>query len=365
LEPRELSIAEGLIAQSGGRAVDASGYLILPGIVDLHGDGFERHMAPRRGAQDDATAGLRATEAELAANGITTAVLAQFLSWEGGMRGPDFAETLARAVTTHDSLTDLRVQLRLEISLAEEFPRVLRLVEELGIAYVVLNDHLNHTALASGKRPPRLVGQALKSGRSPEAHEALLQRLHHGMPSAMAALADLTPRLRARGVRLGSHDDHGAEDRARFRALGADIAEFPETRDAALAAKAAGEPVIMGAPNIVRGGSHDGKIAAASLIADGLVDALVSDYHYPAPHRAALKLWQGGMDPGTAWGLVSAGPAALLGWTDRGRLAPGLRADLVLLDAATQSIDATICGGHVTHLRGALAARLIGAAPCA
>jgi alpha-D-ribose 1-methylphosphonate 5-triphosphate diphosphatase len=362
LVSRDLSVAGGRIVPGGGRAVDASGYMLLPGIVDLHGDGFERHVAPRRGAQGDPETGLAATEAELAANGITTAVLAQFLSWEGGMRGPDFAEAMARAVAAYRGLVDLRLQLRLEVSLAEEFPRALRLIDETGIGYLVLNDHLNHAALAEGRRPPRLVGQALKSGRSPEAHEALLHRLHKGMPDALAALAALVPEFRARGVRLGSHDDRTPEDRARNRALGADIAEFPETLAAAQAAKAAGEAVIMGAPNVVRGGSHDGKVAAADLIAEGLVDALVSDYHYPAPHRAALALWRGGMDLSRAWGLVSAGPAAVMGWSDRGRIAEGLRADLVLVDAAMGRIDGTLCAGQIAHLRGPLAARLLAGA---
>ncbi len=92
-QPGPLSLSGGLIrADPGGRRVDLSGYLVLPGIVDVHGDGFERHMAPRRGALREAEAGVVACAAELAANGITTAVMAQFFSWEGGMRGPDFAE---------------------------------------------------------------------------------------------------------------------------------------------------------------------------------------------------------------------------------------------------------------------------------
>ena len=91
-EKTPLSIAEGLIVEDGaGRAIDLAGYHILPGIVDLHGDGFERHLAPRRGAVKDLQSMYYALHSELASNGITTAVLAQFYIWEGGMRGPDFA----------------------------------------------------------------------------------------------------------------------------------------------------------------------------------------------------------------------------------------------------------------------------------
>lgn len=360
LAQADVAMSDGLITDTTSRTVDATGYLILPGIIDLHGDGFEHHMAPRRGAQTDPALGLRAVEAELAANGITTAMLAQFFSWEGGMRGPAFAETLARAVATYDATTDLHIQLRLEISITDDFLRAKALIEREHIRYVVLNDHLPHGALEARKRPPRLTGQALKSGRSPEAHHRLLQRLHDGMPEALHALAPLTQDLRGQGVRIGSHDDRTADDRARGRALGADIAEFPETRAAAEAAHGAGEPVIMGAPNVVRGGSHDRKIAARDLIADGLVTALVSDYHYPSLHRAALMLWDDGMALSEAWALISKGPATVMGWADRGRLSSRARADLVVMDARTRAIEGVICAGRVTHLTGNLAARMVG-----
>ncbi len=355
-----IAMADGHIAESATRQIDASDYMILPGIIDLHGDGFEHHMAPRRGAQTDPALGLRAVEAELAANGITTAVLAQFFSWEGGMRGPDFAEALIGAVGAYDGLVDMQLQLRFELSLLEEFDRVKALIERENIGYVVLNDHLNHAALAAGKRPPRFVGQALKSGRSPEDHMALLTRLHAQTPAALEALPALTEWMAARGVKIGSHDDATPEDRAHFRAIGANIAEFPETLAAAEAAKAAGDPVIMGAPNVVRGGSHDGKIAASELIADGLVDALVSDYHYPAPHRAALALWDSGMALQDAWALISSGPAQVMGWADRGTLAEGKRADLIVMHRDSRRIEGVFCAGRVAHLSGAFAARMIG-----
>lgn len=356
----DLAISNGLIDSTARRTVDATGYLILPGIIDLHGDGFEHHMAPRRGAQTDPALGLRAVEAELAANGITTAMLAQFFSWEGGMRGPDFAETLSGAVASFDGLTDLRIQLRLEVSVCAAFERAKALIAREAIGYVVLNDHLPHAALAAGRRPPRLTGQALKSGRSPEAHLAMLQRLHGGLPDAWNALAEFAKDLTAQGVRLGSHDDQTARDRGRARDLGADIAEFPVSRAAAEAAHAAGEPVIMGAPNVVRGGSHDKKVSARALIADGLVNALVSDYHYPSLHRSALTLWDEGMALHRAWGLISAGPADVMGWTDRGHLCPGARADLVVMNARTRRIEGVFCAGRVTHLTGAFAARMVG-----
>ncbi len=338
-------------------AVDLRGYRLLPGIVDLHGDGFERHLAPRRGAVMDPRAGLAATEAELAANGITTAVLAQFLSWEGGMRGPEFASRLAQAVQGFDARLDLRLQWRLETSLVEAFDRCADLAGLPGAGYVVFNDHLPHAALAAGRRPPRLTGQALKAGRSPEAHLALLQDLHaRDLSVALPALAD---RLAAQGVLMGSHDDATPEGRARFRALGARVAEFPETRAAAEAAHAAGDVVVMGAPNVLRGASHKGNLRATDLIAEGLCDVLVSDYHYPAPLGAVCRLVRDGVcDWPAAWRLVSEAPAQALGLTDRGRLVPGARADLIALDAEDR-VALCLSAGRVAYLAGPLAERFL------
>jgi len=357
-----LSLAGGRILDgTAGRAVDLSGFIVAPGIVDLHGDGFERHLAPRRGALSDPGAGLDALDAELAANGITTAVLAQFFSWEGGMRGPDFAEALAQALAKARPLTDMHLQLRLEVNLQAEYDRALRLIRAAGIGYVVFNDHLPHKALAAGKRPPRLTGQALKSGRSPQAHLAHLQDLHARRAEVPAALAALAATLRSEGVRMGSHDDPDPAVRAGFRAFGADIAEFPVTAEAARAARDAGDPVILGAPNVGRGGSHDGRVSARDLLARGIGDALVSDYHYPAPRQAAFALADAGTMPlHRAWALISAGPARVMGWADRGRLAPGARADLTILDATTRRVAATIAGGRIGFLRGDLAGRFLG-----
>ncbi|MEM9552197.1 MAG: alpha-D-ribose 1-methylphosphonate 5-triphosphate diphosphatase [Pseudomonadota bacterium] len=363
IERGELSMSDGLFcAGCIGRAVDLTGYLVLPGIVDVHGDGFERHVAPRRGAMKQVDEGLRSAETELAANGVTTGVLAQFYSWEGGLRGPDFADRVFKSIARvrRTSVTDLRAQLRFELNLVDDYLALPQKIADWGIDYVVFNDHLPHDRLSQNRKPARLTGQALKAGRSPEAHLALMQDLHARRVETGPLIEALCQTLSERSVRMGSHDEQTAEERALWRARGARICEFPVNRDVAEAAKVAGDAVIMGAPNIVRGGSHNGNVSALDLVTMGLCDALASDYHYPSLRRAVLFLVDAGvLDLAGAWALISSGPAAVLGLSDRGEIAEGRRADFVVLDAETRRIAATFAHGRVNFMTGDVASRFL------
>lgn len=358
-----LSFADGTIVDAPvGRAVDLSGYLVLPGIVDVHGDGFERHLAPRRGAMKQMAEGLVAVEAELAANGITTATLAQFVSWEGGVRSLEFAEQVFSNLrdVAPTMVTDLRGQLRFETYQLDLYEGLPAMMEDWGLRYVVFNDHLPHDRLQEGRQPRRLVSQALKARRSPEKHLAMMQAMEARANEVPAALDALCNTLAAKGITMGSHDDTTPETRAIWAGRGATVAEFPETLAAAEAAAQMGSIVVMGAPNVVRGGSHNLNLSAIDLIAMGYCDALASDYHYPSARRAALMLWQNGMlDLNGAWGLVSAGPAAVLGLEDRGVLEAGNRADIVVLDRDTLRVAATLVRGRLSYMSGDIAARFM------
>ncbi len=358
-----LSLAEGrLVDGPVGREVDLSGYLVLPGLVDAHGDGFERHLAPRRGAMMELGTGLMAVDAELAANGITTGVIAQFLSWEGGLRGLDFADKVLTSLVENRAslLTDMLPQLRFETHLLDEYESLPDRLARWQVGYLVFNDHLPHDRLAQGRKPPRLTGQALKAGRNPEAHLALMQGLHARSAEVPAALDALCARLAEQGLRMGSHDDRTCDARAQWRRRGVHVSEFPETPEAAQAARTGGDGIVLGAPNVVRGGSHNGNVSAVEMVGAGLCDALASDYHYPSMRRAVRRLVEDGLlDVPSGWDLISAGPARVLGLEDRGRLEAGLRADLVVLDPETWRIGATITAGRVAFMAGDVAERFI------
>jgi alpha-D-ribose 1-methylphosphonate 5-triphosphate diphosphatase len=140
----------------------------------------------------------------------------------------------------------------------------------------------------------------------------------------------LLERLRHRALPLASHDDDTPEEIRRNLADGITISEFPVTMEAAQAARDAGVEVIAGAPNIVRGGSHSGNVAAADLVRAGAADAFASDYVPAAMIEAAwLTSEQTGLPLPAAVAMITDRPAGMAQLPDRGRIAPGLRADLV------------------------------------
>ncbi len=363
LHDTDLGVAEGRVADVRGAEVDLTGYLVLPGIVDLHGDGFERHLSPRPTAPFEKTAALASAAAELAANGVTTAWFAQSWSWEGGFRAGSEAEAILAALDRirPTLLPDVRLQIRLETHVIPEHPRVLEAVRRHGVDYVVFNNHLPEAVDLARDKPDRFASWAAQHRRTVEEQMARVTAAMEQEAEVPAALARLAAELRGLGVRLGSHDDGDAEIRAFYRGIGAEVCEFPTTAAAARAAREAGEPVLMGAPNVVRGGSQSGNIAAEALVAEGLCDALVSDYYYPALAQSAWRLADTGALPfAAAWEAVSTVPARIAGLADRGRLAPGQRADLVVVDPRSRTVEATIAGGRMAHLAGGAAQRFLG-----
>lgn len=357
-----VAFADGRLADARFPAIDLSGFLVLPGIIDLHGDGFERHLAPRPSAQFSLEMALGSYDREAAVHGVTTAFLAQGWSWEGGYRSPDAAEALMRGLDAYASraLTDFRLQIRAETHLVTQSVRLIEAVRRHRVGYVVFNDHLGQAQLAAKSTPDRFAAWARKFDQTPAELFVSVDAAAKHRSEVPRSLCMLAESFDALGVRYGSHDDPNGETRDFYAKIGADIAEFPLTRRAATAARAMSSPVIMGAPNVVRGGSQVGNVSAIALLEDGLCDVLVSDYHIPSLAVAAWGLVDRGlMQLPQAWALISSRPAEVMRLTDRGRLEPGMRADLVVINAASRAVEATISGGRLSYLAGVAARRFV------
>jgi alpha-D-ribose 1-methylphosphonate 5-triphosphate diphosphatase len=237
---------------------------------------------------------------------------------------------------------------------------LMAVVRDYHLDYIVFNNHLPEALELARSKPDRFAIWAGSNGHTPESLLAIVEAAHKADAEIPAFLTALAADLVAEGITLGSHDDPDADTRAFFRGIGARVCEFPTSVAAAQAARNAGEPVLMGAPNVVRGGSQSGNIAAMELIEDGLCDALISDYYIPALAQAAWAIADArALSFGRAWEMISTAPARIMGLSDRGQLHPGQRADLVVMNPKTRRIEATFANGRILHATGEVARRLL------
>ncbi len=336
----ELAIEDGVIAAIGAAAGPRAtsrrigGLLVLPGIVDLHGDGFERQIMPRPGVHFPMDMALHDTDRQLVANGITTAYHGLTWSWEPGLRGAEAARAFATALEAEQPhlAADTRLHLRFETYTLEAVAEIEGWLQQGRVDLLAFNDHTGHIAQVLG----RAEGVALLAGRSGlsgAAFAALFGQVRGRAAEVPAAVARLAAAARAAGVPMASHDDETPAMRQGYHALGCTLCEFPCDAETARAARALGDPVILGAPNVIRGGSHCARLDASQGAAEGLCSVLTSDYYYPALFHAPFRVAERtGLSFAAAWALVSSAPAAAAGLTDRGAIAPGRRADLVVVD---------------------------------
>jgi alpha-D-ribose 1-methylphosphonate 5-triphosphate diphosphatase len=334
-------VREGRIAavdmQSGprGSGIDLDGDYLIPGLVELHTDNFERHLMPRPKVRWPELPALFGHDAEVAAAGITTVFDALGVgdSDPEAMRGQDLAPVVA-AIDHASGRCLLRAEHRLHIRLELPAPNTRALFEPFaGHPRVGLISLMDHTP---GQRQWEDLEQARiyycgKKGWSKERFERSvaesrdLQR-HNAMPNRRF----FVEYARANAVPLASHDDTRIEHVEEAHAEGVTISEFPTRVEAARAAHARGMSTVMGAPNVVRGGSHSGNVAAVELARLGLLDSLSSDYVPASLLMAAFRLVpDAGFSIAQAVATVSLNPARAAGLIDRGEIAPGLRADLV------------------------------------
>ena len=358
----DLAIEDGRIAGIGrnghGAELDARGLLVLPGIVDIHGDAFERQMQPRPGVGFPTDVALHDTEAQLLANGITTAFHGVTLSWEPGLRSLEAWRSLLDALEARRWTCDMRVHLRWEAYNLDALDTALGDIAAGRVHLVAFNDHT--PAILRHIRDP-VVGAKYsgRAGMGLDEFSALAGRIAARADEVPAAQESIAAAARSAGVPMASHDDDSIATRAGFRARGARICEFPMAEEVGTEARASGDWVVMGSPNVVRGGSHLGWASAARLAEADICSVLSSDYFYPAMLRAALILaGRGVLDLPRAWGLISANPAAAAGLADRGAIADGLRADLVVVDPDVPRVVATIADGRIAYLAADGAARL-------
>lgn len=329
---RIVAVEEG----TGGGHADLNGDLLVPGLVDLHTDNLEKHIQPRSGVHWDPVAAALSHDLQVAGSGITTVFDSLTVGAAEVWDSRD--ELLAPMIdgllrTTHHTMLRAEhfVHLRCEIT----HPDIARLVEgfidgEL-VRFLSMMDH------APGDRQipdvdvyRRLIAPRLRNDdRAMSVHiDEIIRASQTIGPENRRAIAALA---RDHGLPLASHDDASAVHIEEAAALGVRVTEFPTTIEAARAARAYDMKVLMGAPNLLRGGSHSGNVAAATLAEEGLVDIFASDYVPASMLHAAFALARPPFDLSLpeALATVTARPAEAAGLTDRGVIVPGKRADLV------------------------------------
>ena len=338
-----LSVEGGLIQEireggSAGAGVDFQGDYLLPGLVELHTDHLESHYVPRPAVLWHAGSAVLAYDAQIAAAGITT-VFDSFRvgvdEHETGAQLGDEAALLAEAVRRAAEAGLLRADhlthLRCEVPALNVVDCLDALLAAHPVQLISLMDH------TPGQRQFRDLDKYFffysgKSGRSrADVEEVAKERQKVGRARALQNRPRIVEMARARSVTLASHDDTTAEEVALAHRDGVTIAEFPTTIEAAAASRAAGMATVIGAPNVVRGGSHSGNASARELAEAGHLDILSSDYVPAALLMAAFRLADAPAVGGLAGAirLISKAPAEATGLHDRGEIAVGRRADLL------------------------------------
>ncbi len=332
-------VRDGVIADIGAPSAageDLGGDYLLPGFVELHTDALEFHYRPRPRVRWSPDLAIQQHDAQVAASGITTVfdALRCGLDEEHDMRSDDMVK-LATAIGSATTARRLRaehyIHLRCEVSVADCLD-AFRLVEDHPqVRLASLMDH------APGQRQFQSIDAAKlyyqgKLKMSDEDFAAFQAR--RNMETATYAGPNrnaIAQYCREHGIALASHDDATLAHVDEAVAQGVDVAEFPTTLEAARASHEAGLAVLMGAPNVVRGGSHSGNISARSLADAGYLDILSSDYIPFSLMQAvfALTEGEGGISLPEAVQMVSKHPAEATGLNDRGEIAVGRKADLV------------------------------------
>ncbi|WP_339412284.1 alpha-D-ribose 1-methylphosphonate 5-triphosphate diphosphatase [Pseudomonas sp. EA_35y_Pfl2_R5] len=337
-----LVLRDGLIAQveegvSGlPQAQNLGGDYLLPGLVELHTDNLEKYMSPRPGVDWPSASAVLTHDAQIASAGITTVFDALAIG-DVNPRGkrmqqlPAMLEAIAEAAAAGHMRVDHRLHLRCEVCHPDTLGVFRDLVEHPLVQLVSVMDHApgQRQFAKEDKYREYYMGKYHLSAAEMDAF--IVEQVGNSRQYSDRQRRSIVADCQARGISVASHDDATLAHVQESAGFGMSIAEFPTTLEAAKASHELGLKVLMGAPNIVRGGSHSGNIAAAELAQHGVLDILSSDY-YPASLLQAALLLAGqdnGYDLPRAIATVSRVPAQAAGLHDRGEIRVGLRADLV------------------------------------
>ncbi|WP_417692108.1 alpha-D-ribose 1-methylphosphonate 5-triphosphate diphosphatase [Roseibium sp.] len=338
---------QGTLVVQGGRIADISattsapghdcdGDFLLPGLIELHTDHLETHYAPRPKVRWNPVAAVQAHDAQIACAGITTVfdALRVGMDEDADLRAPDMRK-LADAIETGLAENRLRsdhfIHLRCEVSAPDVLDSYALFHKDPKVRLISLMDHTPGQRQFVSLDAYRIYYQG-KKGFSDEQMDAFIEarktRAGNIAPDNRQALAK---EAQALGVAIASHDDATIEHVEEAIALNTRIAEFPTTLEAAKASRDAGMSVLMGAPNVVRGGSHSGNVSARELAEADCLDILSSDYIPASLIQAAFQLAAEveAISLADAVAKITFNPAKAIGLGDRGSLQTGLRADLV------------------------------------
>ncbi|HBQ3221519.1 alpha-D-ribose 1-methylphosphonate 5-triphosphate diphosphatase [Klebsiella aerogenes] len=346
---RIYAFAESQSRQPG--ALDGEGGWLLPGLIELHTDNLDKFFTPRPKVDWPAHSAMSSHDALMVASGITTVLDAVAI---GDVRdGGDRFENLEKMINAVEETqkrglnrAEHRLHLRCELPHHTTLPLFEKLVDREPVTLVSLMDHSPGQRQFANREKYREYYQGKYQLSSEQ-----MQRFEEEQMALAAAWSQpnrqaIAAMCRERQIALASHDDATHEHVAESHQLGSVIAEFPTTLAAAQASRQHGMNVLMGAPNIVRGGSHSGNVAAHQLAASGLLDILSSDYYPASLLDAAFRIADSDDNAFTlaqAVRLVSKHPAQALGLHDRGVIAEGKRADLVLAHRRGQHV-------HIDHV---------------
>ncbi len=359
-----LVIRDGRIAAVDGgvtsvpSAVDCDGDYLMPGMVELHTDNMEKYFQPRPKVAWPGRPAALAHDAQMAASGITTVFDALSIGDidEQSMREGALKQMVGSLQAIMDdgmARIDHRLHLRCEVCQPATLERFESLADSPLLGLVSLMDHAPGQRQFVSLDAYRTYYQG-KHRMSDEALEAFIEKqLANSARYSSANRQAIAAACHQRGLALASHDDATIEHVAESVEYGTRVAEFPTTREAAEASHRHGLAVMMGAPNVVRGGSHSGNIAAAELVSLGVLDVLSSDYYPAALLDAVFRIadMEGGYSLPRAVATATRTPAQAVGLEDRGRLAAGLRADLLRVRVVDNHplVQRVWCAGRQVH----------------